>query len=146
MKMSVAEIISGGLFLGFAGWFLNQTLKFPAPLNPFDVGSAAFPKLITITILFLSIILIIQGIRGYNTNLHKIIIKRQYRVIISIVTLVIYVILMPVLGYYISTFIFMILMLILAGEWKVKNVVLITIGFLLFSKLGFEILLNVPLP
>lgn len=146
MKMSIAEIIGGGFIVGFAGWFLNLALKFPAPLNPSDLGSGAFPKLITLIILLLSIVLIIKGIREFRTNPHKIIIKRQSRVMAFIVTLIGYSISMPFLGYYISTAICVVLLLIIAGESKVRTCFLITAGFLLFSLVGFDILLDVPLP
>lgn len=146
MRLSLAEIISGGLFFSLASWFLTMAIRFPPPLNPVDVGPSAFPKLISISILILSAFLIVQGFMGLKKGKHILFINRRNKLIGSILLLVLYIIIIPIIGYYLSTAICLPVMLVLAEERKWKSVLLITVGFLLFSKLGFGILLNVPLP
>jgi len=146
VRLSLAEIISGGLFFSLASWFLTMAIRFPPPLNPVDVGPGAFPKLISIVILILSAFLIVQGFMGLKKGKHILFINRRNKLIGSILLLVFYIIIIPIIGYYLSTAICLPVMLVLAEERKWKSVLLITVGFLLFSKLGFGILLNVPLP
>lgn len=147
MRLSHGEIISGGLFFALAGWFLTKAIRFPPPLNTIDVGPGAFPKLISVAILIMSALLIAQGIIGLKKGTSTtIIIKRRNKMIGSVVTLVLYVVSMPMIGYYLSTAICLPVLLVTAEERKWKSVLLLTVGFLLFSKVGFEMLLDVPLP
>jgi len=145
MRIAKLEMITGFLLTLMAGMFLFQTLQLPPPANARDVGPAAFPLITSILIIIFSILLMIIGFKKLNSQ-EKVVVKRGYNIMAAIIVSSVYIWLMPKVGYYWSTAIYFPLMLLSAGERKWKRIVLVTLFFILFAKVGFETLLKVPLP
>jgi hypothetical protein len=57
-----------------------------------------------------------------------------------------YLLLMDIIGYYITTIIMIPLLLLVAGVKNIKVILLILFVFLLVAYVGFDLLLGVPLP
>ena len=147
MKMSVAELIVGSFFLLVSIIFFALSMKLPAPMNPSDLGPATFPYIIVIVIAFLSCLLIYRGLKNKNDAEQPIIkIKRKNNVFFVILLVLVYIILLPIIGYYISTALAFPAILWFAGERKPLKIVSITAGFIVFALLVFDMLLGVPLP
>lgn len=147
MKMAVAEIITGIFFLLIAVVFFTLSMKLPPPMNQSDLGPATFPVMITVVITVLSIMLLYRGVKGKDSLTQPLIkILRKNSVFIVVLLLLAYVVLMPLLGYYISTVVFFPILLWFAGEKNPKKLALISIFFVLFAKAVFDMLLGVPLP
>jgi len=147
VKMALAELISGIVFLIIAIVFFTMTLKLPPPMNQSDLGPATFPYIIIFLMAILACVLIYRGVKEReNTKQPVIKIKRQNSVLLVILGVFIYINLMPIIGYYISTLISLPVILWFAGEKKPIKIALLSGGFLLFAKVVFDMLLGVPLP
>lgn len=147
MKMSVAEFLAGIFFMLIAVIFFSFATKFPPAMNKADLGPATFPIMITVIIAILAAALIYRGLKGKNNPDQPIIkIMRKNSVFVVMLLLMAYVIIMPIIGYYITTALFFPALLWFAGEKSPKNIILISIGFVVFAKTVFNMLLGVPLP
>lgn len=147
MSMAIAEILTGVVFLIIAAGFFIQAMYLPPAMNPADAGPAAFPILITITMAILSVFLLVKGIRDKNKESQIFItIKRGKSVLWVVVSLVAYVIVMPLAGYFISTVVMFPVLLYFAGEKNWKRLALLSISFVVFAKVVFQMILRVPLP
>lgn len=147
MKSAVADIGVSILMIAIASFFLFEALQLPPSLNPMDIGAAALPLLIIGGMIICSLFILIQAIRGRKQQEgEKIMIVRGKMIIASIVILIVYALLIPILGYYIPTALAVIALLLCANQKSWMKLVFVTGGFLLFAWIGFEKILNVPLP
>lgn len=130
-------LIETGIFFGILA--LNFPVKQEDP-----VGPAIVPALWIYGILILGTYLIVQALRKKeNEDPPK---GRVGGVAVFIGMTVMYVMLMPLIGYTISTLIYLIFSMYYLNyrEWKVM--ISVTIGWILFSYFAFYRLLYVPLP
>lgn len=147
MNMNVANLIASIVFICFGMWFLTGGLALPKAVNTADVGPHAFPLIMSISIIVFSAILLVQTILSIKKGASE---KVKFNKIINVVSfaglLILYAFLVPIFGYYISTMLFLPFLILATGERSWKKVVFITIGFVAFAKVAFDILLGVPLP
>jgi hypothetical protein len=145
--MAIAEIIAGIVLILLAACFLVEAVQLPPSLNPMDVGSAAFPTLILIAMVLFSLALVASAVKKLNKkDEEKIVLNRGKSILLSVAILFIYTALIPLIGFYVSTTVCLVALLLSAGERSWKHIVYTVVFFLLFSKVGFEILCQVPLP
>ena len=121
--------------------------SFTAPVNPVDIGPAAFLRLmaaITVALAAVQIILSIRKSKAADTD--KASFGYWQGCIAGFALMCVYAFLMPYLGYYVVTPVFIFAVMVLMGNRKWLQMVLVTLGFTLFAFLVFTKLLGVMLP
>ncbi len=124
--------------LSLVFWFFSY--EFPQE----TAGPADIPRLYLILILVLSGVLLFQAIRGKEKSVPRLERKRFLALLIAI--LIAYFLLMPVIGYFLSTFVFIVIMLHLLGYGKKGLIWVIAGGWIVFSYFLFYKLLYIQLP
>jgi uncharacterized membrane protein len=123
MRKATAEIVVGILLIVLAVYFFVEASQLPPSLNPMDVGSAAFPTLIIIAMIIFSLALVANAVKKLNKkDDEKIELKRGKSILLSVVILIIYSALIPLIGYYVSTTVCLIAFLLSAGERSWRNI------------------------
>ena len=113
------------------------------------IGPATFPRAIALLFGLATIILIARAVAGLRglAPIGTVIFERPGYVIAGIVSVALFpVLLLTTLGYYIATALWMPAMFLIAGYRKPLGIVLYTVGFLVFTKVAFEMILGVRLP
>lgn len=147
MSTHLANLVAAFIFIIFGIWFLINGIALPGAMNNADIGPAVFPVLLSVLIIIFSIVLIVQTFKNLkNGSNGRITINRIFNVVCFAGLMVLYAALLPRIGYYISTAIFFPLLILASGEKSWKKVVFITVGFIAFASVAFDILLGVPLP
>jgi putative tricarboxylic transport membrane protein len=121
--------------------FLANTLGFPSEEG---AGAAAVPRLWIFLILILCGIILVQTLRGKETVVPRI--ERRGLLALVIATLLGYFVALPYLGYFLSTFLFIVLLLHLLSYRKKVLIYVIAGGWVIFSYFVFYKLLYVQLP
>ncbi|MFC4736872.1 tripartite tricarboxylate transporter TctB family protein [Bacillus daqingensis] len=143
----LADMIIAAVMIVLSIWFFILSLQLPLNFGGGDFGAAAFPLLVTILAFFLSVMLLISAWKKRAEDVNdKIEFKQPLKLISVAGTLILYILLIPIIGYYISSAIFFPLLLLLAKERNWIKIVFVTAGFLLFSWGAFDLALGVPLP
>lgn len=140
-KISYDQIIAAGIF-GFTGFFYYQTLLFDIPETANITSPTMIPRIWIITLAILSIVLFFRS----NAIAPK---KQNYSpkiVLIIILFLFIYLISMQWVGYFFTTPLFILATMYLLKYRKVPIMGIVSFGFVLFSYLIFNKLLNIDLP
>lgn len=129
------------LFLGLVLWF------FIIPTQVFGQEQSYFPKILTAWLIVLSVILIVKGYfkkHKVKQNVSKLQNYRSehIRIIIVTIILIMYVFLIDLLGYFITTILVLLLLMFYLGvrNWKVLLLVVIitVIGFYYFFEVGMK--------
>lgn len=141
--MKNANSISGLIVIIIAGFFYALTFDFPDSSNQ-AVGAEFMPRVYCIFLFVLGAMLIFQGVRekSHPTQEED---TFKYSAITMLLVLV-YLIIIPFIGFYISTFLLILSLLLFS---KVKSwIVLISIpvGTNLFILIFFQNFLNVSIP
>lgn len=142
------KIIGSLIFFVFAGLFFILTLDFPTIGQPKDVGPAFMPKVYASFLVFFSIILLIQGIRERlkKENDSEPLYENMAVVVGTMILTIIFVFLIPYLGFYLISIIFMMIFLKFTKVKSVWTIVFVSLGTNLFIFTFFEKMLNVPVP
>jgi hypothetical protein len=109
-----------------------------------EAGPALIPRMWLYLILVLSGIVLWQTLRGKDKAAPKI--ERTGLVALTLAVLIGYFLVMPLIGYFLSTFLFIVLMLHLLSYRKKILIYVIACGWTLFSYLVFYKLLYIQLP
>ena len=108
------------------------------------------PRLLLILIMILSVLLLISGgekVKQKNSQNEKTSEKILLpRLILTIVITIIYILFLKILGFYLSTFAYLLFIFISTGFKQKWLAVSITLGFMGFLYLIFSLWLKVPLP
>lgn len=108
------------------------------------------PRLLLILIMVLSVLLLISGgekVKQKNNQNEKIPEKILLpRLILTIVVTIIYILFLKILGFYLSTFAYLLFIFITTGFKQKWLAVSVTLGFMGFLYLIFSLWLRVPLP
>jgi putative tricarboxylic transport membrane protein len=121
--------------------FLANTFGFPSEEG---AGAAAIPRLWIFLIVVLCGIILGQTLRGKEKVVPRI--ERTGLLLLVIATLIAYFVAMPYMGYFLSTFLFIVLLLHLLSFRKKVLIYLIAGGWVVFSYFVFYKLLYVQLP
>jgi ABC-type xylose transport system permease subunit len=143
--MAIAELIVGFFLIAWGLAFFLLAGEFSPPLNPSDMGPDILPKLISLVQFLLGVAWIVQAVRRRKDS-GKFTIKHPANILAMMSLLLAYAWAIPVLGYYLSTGLFLPAMLLLAMERRWPRIVGTTIVFILFAWGAFDLLLKVPLP
>ncbi len=141
--MRLPNLIIGIVTTLIGIFFIANTLDFPnLDLEP--LGAAFMPRLYSILLIFLGLILVMQAIRD---NKEKKEAKSNVKyALISMFIVIVYVLFIPPLGFYISTFLFTFIFLLFS---KVRNkivLVSVPVGTVLFIYICFDKILKVAIP
>lgn len=117
--------------------------------SPFSlVGPAAFPRAISVLLAVCSLLFVGRSVAsrlrtGIST---KVAIDRPVHVFAAMALVAAYPLLIDALGYYIATGLWLPVFLWVSGYKRPLGIVLVSIGFLVFTKIVFDKLLGTPLP
>lgn len=143
--MKNEKVIMSIIIIAFSSLFLALTFTFPE--NPAaDIGPAFLPRAYSVALYILAIALLFQGLKEMKKQNEETNKNSLLLVFWMIVVTVLYVYLIPIIGFYIITPIVMIILLRLT---KVKNIFTLTLvpaGMTVFVLIFFEKLLSVPVP
>ena len=120
--------------------FLLLTFDFPVD----EAGPAVIPRLYIAVILVLSGIILLQIFRGKEKAVPRL--ERKGFLALLMAIFIVYFLAMPYMGYFLSTFLFIVLMLHILGYRKKVLIWVIAGGWVLFSYLLFYKLLYIQLP
>lgn len=143
---SVYSAITGrvmiiGFFLLISILFLVQSLNFPSSSA---IGPAAVPRLWITMLIPLNLLLLVNTIKKNDSVADS---GPRVDIVLSFIGfLIVYLIVMQLLGYFLSTFAFIIVGLYYLGYRKWRNAIIIASSWILFSYLIFYKTLYVPLP
>lgn len=142
------KIIGSLIFIVFAGLFFILTFDFPTVGQPKDVGPGFMPKVYASFLVFFSLILLFQGIKEKTKkeNESDPLYQNMKIVVGTMILTIIYVFLIPYLGFYLISIIFMIIFLKFTKVKSVWTIIFVSLGTNLFIFTFFEKLLNVPVP
>jgi len=140
MKPYLGNILIPSSLIALSLVFLALTFDFPAQ----EAGPAVIPRLYVFLILILSSIILVQIFRGKEKAVPKI--ERTGLLALVMAVFIGYFIVMPFLGYFLSTFIFIVVMLHMLSYRKKGRIWLIAGGWVIFSYFTFYKLLYIQLP
>lgn len=127
------------LVFAFLGWL---TQSFPTPFNSVDVGPGRVPFTASLIGIMCSITLIyFPGKKGEQTEVY-----RSWWVALGALVLSAYVLVMPYVGFYLSSAVAIPLLMLAGGERRWLVLLLSAAGFLTFVYCCFELLLGVQFP
>jgi putative tricarboxylic transport membrane protein len=147
LKSITANVVGCIFFLIVGIWFLVNSLFLTGTQNSMDVGPAAFPTLSSIGIILASLFYMIREVRKKNgQSSEKITISNRFKVYISMILLVVYILIIQLAGYYIASVVFIPLFLYIVGVKNILKLIPVSAGFILFVYVVFDLLLEVPMP
>ncbi|MCG7331896.1 tripartite tricarboxylate transporter TctB family protein [Salinicoccus roseus] len=142
MNINISNLISGIMVMSLGALFL--ILSFGINTSSSELFDAAFlPQVYTILLIAFGLVITVNAFNKRNDERGE----NNYRgPVLAMITMIIYIFLIPVTGYYLATFL-MILSFLLLVKFKHKILLIIVpiIGILLIY-LIFDLLLNVPIP
>ena len=140
LKPYLGNILVPSCLVALSLVFLLLTFDFPVD----EAGPAVIPRLYVTVILVLSGIIFLQIFRGKEKAVPKL--ERKGYLAFLMAIFIIYFLAMPYVGYFLSTFLFIVLMLNVLGYQKKVRIWFIAGGWILFSYLLFYKLLYIQLP
>ncbi|MDF2997767.1 MAG: hypothetical protein K0R27_3404 [Xanthobacteraceae bacterium] len=147
MRFEVGDILVALALLAVAGlfWFFGAGID---DGNDYGIGAADFPRGLALLLAVASGCLLANAVvrLASGTGHHAICIGRPARVIAGMVAMIAFAPLMTRIGYYPAMAIFLAAMLWIADCRRPLHVVAYVAGFLIFSKVVFEMILSIPLP
>ncbi len=111
-------------------------------------GAGTFPRSISLLLGMCSLLLLGRTLRAWrcSTQVASVEFRRPGAVATAMLLTVAYPPLIEGLGYYMATAAWLPVLLWVAGYRKLKGIVLVSLGFLLFSRIVFQHLLGTPMP
>ncbi|MDY6916279.1 MAG: tripartite tricarboxylate transporter substrate-binding protein, partial [Candidatus Cloacimonadota bacterium] len=141
LRKMAGEILIPILFILISLLFLLLSFTFPS-LE--EVSSAVVPRLWIFILIPLNIIVLIKSLRKKEEIKYS---SSNVKMVYNFICLLIlYLLAMHYIGYFISTFLFVTTAILLLGYRKYIVLLMISVGWLLFSYFVFYRLLYVPLP
>jgi Tripartite tricarboxylate transporter TctB family len=145
ISSAVLDIAVALFFLAVAAWFFVGAADLP-PSERAWVGPATFPQAIAILLALCALVLGAGGLNRLRTlTATWTTVDHPAAVGVAIAALVLFPVTMEYLGYYIATAALLVVMLIIGRVRGWLLCAATVLGFLAFTKLVFEMLLNVRL-
>lgn len=147
IRQEWGDLAVGGAILAMAAWFY-ATAGTIEDFSGGGIGAADFPQGIA-ALLGLGTLVILVGAlsRLLADGRGRTIVIRRYRHVAGgMVLLVAFPALMESFGFYLAMTPWLAAFLVLAGERRPLHVIAYVAGFLLFTKVTFEMILGTPLP
>ncbi len=147
------DLILGCFTLAFSAFYLyyTQQIKVRPKLTPSYANAQIVPTMLGILLAFLSVLLIIGGIKKMKE--HKETAKAEKTdvaaVALTFAVIILYTIILPELGFCLSTMIYLFLQMVVLAPKEKRNYLLfaiIAVGFSMIAFVAFRILLTQMLP
>jgi putative tricarboxylic transport membrane protein len=138
----LGDRVAAGLLLAFAVGVFAYTYSFPAPMQELDPGVTAFPRMVSVLIGILALVLLVRPREGEP-------LPRGWaaiRVLVTALFLVIYAVVLDSVGFVITTVVFLLAELLLIGVRRPVLLVLVPLGVSAGLFYMFRVFLEVPLP
>lgn len=147
LSLEIGDIAVGLALTALASWFFFQASILP-DFSGTAIGAADFPKGLAALLGLTSIVFAGAGVRRLISGhvKERVTVRQPIRVLLGIVLLIVFPLMMDAFGYYPAMAIFLSAFLYVANCRSPIAIVLYVGGFLLFTKLVFEMLLGTPLP
>lgn len=146
VRSEYGDIIAGLALAAVAAWFLMEATVLP-DYSGTAIGAADFPKglaflllLAVLTLVTGAVLRLTSGRSGESST-----IRRPLRVLAGASLLIAFPIMMTYAGYYIAMAIFLAAILYVADVTRPLPLICCVAGFLLFTKIVFEMILLTPL-
>ncbi|QQK78829.1 tripartite tricarboxylate transporter TctB family protein [Salicibibacter cibi] len=140
--MKRVDLISSIIVMAVAIFFLYQTFGFPATGTDSETGPEFIPRIFSTLLMILGIILFIKSfITKEEAPTTKV-----KMIALTIGILFVYLLLINFLGYYSSTILFVLVLLLITNIRKIAFLITVPIMVALFIFVFFENLLTVPIP
>lgn len=147
VRSALLDVIVGILMslMALALWFGAAYIE---KTTPGLRGPADFPRGIALIFGIVSLVMAARGAlalrNGQDPKMATV--RRPAAVLVSMVLVAVYPILLGSLGYYLTTGPWLLALLFVTGYRKLLPMVLCAVGFLIFTKAVFEMLIGIPLP
>ncbi|WP_180994370.1 tripartite tricarboxylate transporter TctB family protein [Bacillus sp. Marseille-P3661] len=144
--MKNEKIIWSIIVIVIACLFFSLTFSFPKNLTPTDVGPGFMPRLYAIILVLFSMILIFQGLKEKKQTEDQ---PESGNIKLAFLTMfltIVFVALIPVIGFYVITPIIMIIFLKMTRVKNLLTILLVPAGTTLFIFIFFHKMLKVPVP
>ena len=142
------DVVGGTALFLLAAWIWYGAADIDVTSSR-GLGPAFFPRAIAVLLGGASLILVLQGFapRLFGISSGAVVqVQRPLSVLGAIIVVILYASLIGRLTYYPATALFLPCMLWVAGLRRPLGIIACTIGFLIFTKVVFEIVLGTPLP
>jgi putative tricarboxylic transport membrane protein len=147
MKNIGVNTVVGVIFIAFSLFWNVIINNLPSAKKFVAYGPQFFPRIVVSGIIIISILLIIQDILNKNEKITFAYKKADaIRVIFLVLVVAIYIFVMPIIGYLLSTMVTLAVVLCIFGLRNIKNLILIPVIYTLLSNYIFRALLRVGLP
>lgn len=144
MRYWVGEIALAVFLMAVSLFFYLYSYQFPESMNPADLGPAAFPRLMAGLVLLLGAAQIALSLRERRDQ--RLRIRNKAGLYLGAAAIFLYALLMPLLGYFYVTPVFVFLFMALLGNRRWGQMVLVAAAFTGMAYLVFYKFLMVTLP
>lgn len=112
------------------------------------MGPSGFPRGVAAVLGVSSLLMTIRALLALRSGSHgdEITVDRPLALLINMVLIVAYPILIMTFGYYLATGPWLVALLFASGNRKIISIIAYAVGFLVFTKLIFQMVIGVPLP
>lgn len=142
MSTKLGDRVAAGLLLAFAVGVFAYTFTFPVPVQDLDPGVTAFPRMVTVLIGVLALVLLVRPREGEPLPRGR----AAIRVVVTVLFLCVYAIVLDSMGFVITTVVFLLAELLLIGVRRPVLLVLVPLGVSAGLFYLFRVFLEVPLP
>lgn len=142
MSSRFGDRVAGALCLALSVALMAYTFTLPSPAQPSDPGVTALPRMIAVLIGVLSLIILARPEEGEAMPRGG----EVLRVSITVVLLLLYGVVMDVVGFVITTVVFLLAVLLLIGVRRPTTLALVPLGVSIGLFYLFRTLLEVSLP
>ena len=144
----VLETAVGIFMLAVASWFWFESYSIETRAPGSLSGPVAFPRGVAAMLAVCSVLLVWRSVAArMRTGQSRIVpVGRPLPVLASMVLVVVYPLLLEWLGYYVATGVWLPVFLWVSGYRRPVGLALVSLGFLVFTKVVFQQALGTPLP
>jgi putative tricarboxylic transport membrane protein len=140
--MRIGNIVFSTFLIILLGGAYYSTLQLPPSLNPNAPGSAYAPRVYIISGIILCTIIIFNSIKEKTKEKFELNNRFYLYVFLSVV----YFIAISFIGYYISTILILLSLLLLLGMRKWSSLLLIPVCYSIFVYAVFDLVIGLPIP
>jgi len=145
-KKPTGVMIFSAILIVIGLFFYYLTFNFPQGSLTKSVGPASIPRIWIFTLLIFSIWQLINTMRKPEEQIKKDPEQKIGLVVVFVAMMVLYLIIINVVGYFISTLLFLICGILILSYRKYVFIIASSAGFVLFAYLFFYKMLQIPLP
>lgn len=142
MFRSFGNVLSAGILFALAVAMFAATLGFPPPGQPFDPGSAAFPRILLAGLAILAVLMLFDS--GETQSLPRG--KEALRVAGTVALVLAYALLLEPLGFLVSTVLVLFSLVLMTGTRNLVALSVLPVGISVALFYVFNQLLSVSLP